>query len=301
MSLHHLTEPSPPRRVVILGGSGFVGTHLASSLRAMAIPAVSLSSADIDLSDKYAAERLSYILESGDSLVVAAAITPDRGNDISALMRNLAMAETISLSSPPALAQVIYVSSDAVYNPRESVVRETTIPAPSDLYGHMHYVREQMFTSLSRKWQCPLLVIRPCAIYGAGDTHNSYGPNRFLRTAVQKQPIALFGHGEELRDHLFIDDFCQLLTLCLLCRSTGLLNAATGLSISFFDLATAICRVSNESIFLEHRPRTNLITHRHFDTSELIRSFPTFHFTPLSEGLRTTRESIIRTMPALVH
>ena len=47
-----------------------------------------------------------------------------------------------------------------------------------------------------------LAILRPTLIYGAGDPHNGYGPNRFRRLAATGKPIILFGEGEERRDHV---------------------------------------------------------------------------------------------------
>jgi len=46
----------------------------------------------------------------------------------------------------------------------------------------MHRTRELM---LAAEAKAPLAILRLTAVYGAGDTHNSYGPNRFLRQALK--------------------------------------------------------------------------------------------------------------------
>jgi nucleoside-diphosphate-sugar epimerase len=88
-------------------------------------------------------------------------------------------------------AQVVYISSDAVYDDAAHPVRETSACNPSSFHGVMHLARERMLAESCKKAGTPLLIVRPCAVYGAGDTHNSYGPNRFLKTAVEKSEIAL--------------------------------------------------------------------------------------------------------------
>jgi len=52
---------------------------------------------------------------------------------------------------------------------------------------------------LSVAGSIPLAILRPTLVYGAGDPHNGYGPNRFRRLASANQPIVLFGEGEERR------------------------------------------------------------------------------------------------------
>ena len=132
------------------------------------------------------------------------------------------------------------------------------------------------------------MILRPCAMYGAGDTHNSYGPNRFLRTALKDRRIQLFGQGEEQRDHLHVEDCAKLIELCLRQRITGLLNAATGQSVSFMNVAQQVAAIVG-SMAVKGQPRSGPITHRHFDVTGLIKLFPMYRFTPLADGLRQMR------------
>ena len=90
----------------------------------------------------------------------------------------------------------------------------------------MHIARELMIKQLVKS---PIAVLRPTLIYGAGDPHNSYGPNRLRRMA----------------------------------------QGGT----------------HHPAVEIKGSPRQNPITHRAFDVTALHRSFPTFVFTPLKDGL----------------
>src|SRR3546814_11446336 len=68
---------------------------------------------------------------------------------------------------------------------------------------------------------CSSDLLRPTLIYGAEDTHNSYGPNRLRRMARKDARITLFGAGEETRDHISVDDVYRLILLTLRHRSEG--------------------------------------------------------------------------------
>jgi nucleoside-diphosphate-sugar epimerase len=128
-------------------------------------------------------------------------------------------------------------------------------------------------------------VLRSTLVYGAGDTHNSYGPNRFRRQAAQEGRITLGGGGEETRDHLFVEDVAELLGRVLAHRSRGLLNLATGRSHTFADVAAGVAAQFPEPVAVVTTPRTGPITHRAFDITRLLSAFPGFVFTPLEAGL----------------
>jgi len=144
-----------------------------------------------------------------------------------------------------------------------------------------------------KKSDTPCLIVRPCAIYGAKDTHNSYGPNRFLRTALAERTITLFGEGEEKRDHVSIRDLTRLILLGLGQQSEGVLNVASGTATSFMDVAQTIAGLMADAIKIDCKPRATPITHRHFDTTATMKAFPSFRYTPLAEGLRLMRTEMM--------
>ena len=117
--------------------------------------------------------------------------------------------------------------------------------APESLHGVMHLAREIMFRS---EIAAPLVTLRPTLIYGAGDPHNGYGPNRFRRLAAKGEPIVLFGKGEERRDHVLIDDVAELAARVIYRRSTGALNVATGVVTGFRDIAEAVVALSGRAV-----------------------------------------------------
>ena len=273
MIVHAHAEPRDPARVVVLGARGFIGAALMQRL-----PALGISKAEIDLTSPDAVERLAARLQPNDALVMLSALTPDKGRDLGALMKNLAMMTHVcaALEKKP-VGHFVYFSSDAVYSFASGLVSEETPASPQDLYGAMHHTRELMAKSLSG---IPLLILRPTLVYGANDTHNSYGPNRFRRAAEKDGRIQLFGGGEETRDHIHIEDVVELTVRCLRQRSTGTLNLATGRSLSFREVADLVARGSS----ILTSPRTNPITHRHFDVTNLLKAFPGYRFRRLEDG-----------------
>ena len=285
MICHLQSTPVNPSRVVILGASGFVGSDLLAYLREQRIVVVGYSSHELDLLKPQSVEQLRQAVLPDDVLVFASTITPDKGKDVRTLIKNLTMGEHVAaILEQAACRQVVYISSDAVYDDVANPVRVDSPCNPSSFHGVMHLARERMLAQAVQKSKTPLLCIRSTLLYGANDTHNGYGPNRFVRTALKDRLIKLFGEGEEKRDHLHIRDLSKLIGQCLAHRSTGILNAATGHSSSFRDIAECVMK-ERPGTRLECQPRATSITHRHFDTAAILRTFPTMRFTALHEGL----------------
>ena len=286
MLTHLQPTPIPPARVVILGASGFISRALAAKLTADDVPFIAIGSAQLDLSAADAGPKLVALLHPGDAVVMAAALTPDKGRDTATLMKNLRMAENVAtaLATKPA-AHFVYLSSDAVYDWRHPLISETTAPSPTDLYSTMHLAREQLLAAATSAVKVPYCTLRPCAVYGPGDTHNSYGPNRFARTALAEGRIRLFGAGEETRDHVFIDDVAAVIALALGHRSTGVLNIVSGRSATFGEVAAQIVALCPKPVVIEPLPRGGPVIHRHFDASALLRAFPGHRPIALAAGL----------------
>jgi nucleoside-diphosphate-sugar epimerase len=278
--------------VVILGASGFVGRRLAERLQALQVGTALFSTPSLDLVQPASVDYLRGVLRPDDVLVFCSALTPDRGRDPATMMKNLRMAEHVGAALEQArCAHVVYVSSDAVYEESPNPVRDDTPPAPSSLYGLMHLVREKVMAAATASARLPLLILRPCAIYGAGDTHNSYGPNRFIRTARSEGRIQLFGGGEEQRHHLYIDDFVAVLEEGLCRRSQGVLTVAGAEAATFREVAEVLARLLDPAPRLESRPRGGGpagITHRHYDLTAMVKALPWVALTPLEVGLRRT-------------
>src|SRR5439155_13080717 len=122
------------------------------------------------------------------------------------------------------VAHLVNIGSDAVYADDANPVRESSCASPSSLHGAMHLAREVILADACRAAGIPLALLRPSLLYGPGDTHNGYGPNRFVRTARSDGSIALFGEGEEQRDHVFVDDVARMMAAVLERGSTGVVN-----------------------------------------------------------------------------
>lgn len=280
--LEHLHDPpKAPARAVVLGSRGFVGGAVTRDLRSLGVDVLALGRADIDLLGLDAGETLATKLHPDDCLVFVSALAPCR--DLDLLMRNLAMVRAVcaALEKRP-VAHVVNISSDAVYAPSVETVDERTPTAPTDLHGMMHAARELM---LQTAVKAPLCILRPTLLYGAADPHNGYGPNRFRRLAADGKEISLFGNGEEQRDHVLIDDVAAIVGACILHRAKGVLNVATGRSLSFRQVAEMVVAGQHSASKIVPSPRRNPILHRHFDVVDRVKAFPRFAFTPLEQGL----------------
>ena len=291
MLIHHQSPPADPSRVVVLGARGFIGRALVDALERDGITVLGFGRAELDLAADDAGDRLAGLLKPDDAVVMLAAVTPDKGKGIAPFLANIRAAASLCAALAKITPRhVIYFNSDAVYPMNAGLVNEDSCTRPSDLYGMMHLAREAMIEAATT---APVALLRPTLVYGAADTHNSYGPNRFRRMAHEDGKIVLFGNGKEMRDHIAVDDVIALAILVLRHRSAGVLNVATGWSISFADLAEKVAALFDKPIEIVRTPGQSPITHRHFDIAALRKAFPEFTLTSLDRGLANAHHKML--------
>jgi UDP-glucose 4-epimerase len=284
--LRHLNGKSArPARVIVVGASGFIGGAMARKFAASGTPVVGLGRKDLDLLAADAAARLGDVLRPDDTLVMVSARAPCKTPAM--MNENIAMMTAVceALARRP-VAHGIYISSDAVYADGPLPLTESSPAAPTSLHGAMHLAREQML--LAAAGAVPVAILRPTLVYGAGDPHNGYGPNRFRRHANRNETIVLFGDGEERRDHVDVEDIAEIVRLAAEHRSAGILNVATGSVASFRELAQKALALSRHDVAIQNSPRNGPMPHncyRPFDPAATFSAFPGFRYTGIDAGL----------------
>ena len=277
------SNPTPPQRTVLLGAGGFVGRHCARLLSGQG-DLLTLTRKVIDLLDPSSHVTLSSFLQEGDTLLVTSALAPCKSGEM--LIDNLKMMEqvckAIALKKP---SHLVYISSDAVYRDSSQRIDESSCAQPDSFHGVMHLAREVM---LRNSFSGPFAIVRPTLIYGAEDPHNGYGPNSFVRLALQNKTLSLFGKGEELRDHIAVEEVAEIVRRVILHRATGVVNAVTGNEISFYDIAALVQKLTAGTGTIQENPRKGPMPHngyRAFDPLSRKVAFPDFECRSIEEGL----------------
>jgi len=286
---HRYPNQQRPERVVVIGKSGFVGSSVLRRLETLGVPCLGLGRDDVDLLGSDAGVRLAAHLRPSDAVVAASAIAPCK--TVGMLADNMVLVRNIlDALDRVKVAHVVNISSDAVYPDEPVPLTEQVPPSPGSLHGAMHLAREVCFqTSV----EAPLATLRPSLLYGAGDPHNGYGPNRFRRLARNGEAIVLFGEGEERRDHVLIDDLAEIVARVLLHGSTGTLNIATGKVTSFRDIAEKAIAIAGSTSAIRPSPRVGDMPHkgyRPFDIAACRAAFPDFSYIGIEDGLRKAHE-----------
>lgn len=278
---------SVERRLIIIGSRGFIGSEVLVAARESEFEnVIGISREDCDLESQESIKFLSSLIHSEDTIVFSAANVPCR--DSASLIRNLHMLKNfISACATVIPRLVVYVSSDAVYADSLHPLTEESLRSPLTLHGCMHFTRELMLEESSLKDR--LAILRPTITYGPSDPHNSYGPCRFARQIRRREPINIFGLGEEKRDFIDVRDVAKAIIEISEQGFVGCLNVVSGELTSFYETA----HILNEEAFdlnqpIVSVPRNGPMPHlglRQFDNSKLRKVIPHFQITSIKDGL----------------
>jgi len=271
------------KKYLIFGSNGFLANALKNKLKDKIKNFQFISKEDIDLTKLTSSKKL-LKFKSTYNVVFFSTITPDKGKDHNAFIKNILMINNFfKFFDVKKINHFTYISSDAVYNTNKKIISENTFPQPNDLYGWMHLTREKIISGkiLNKN----LLILRLTMVYGKGDTHNSYGPNRFLRELKKDNKITLFGKGLDERDFVFVDDVIKIIIKSFNTKFYGIYNIASGFSYSFYQIAKLIFRVNLDKENIFYIKNNNFITKRKFNINKLVKDFG-FKMKALKDGLK---------------
>lgn len=230
-------------RVVILGSGGFISSEVEKTLELNNTKYLGLKRRKIDLLKETSSFKLKKIIKKNDIILFIAAVAPAKNSQD--LTKNLIILKNVCKGIDyKRIKKIIYISSDAVYSDTKKKINEKSETIPTSIHGMMHLLRENYLRNIYNKKLC---IIRPTLIYGSNDPHNSYGPNSFIRKYLNNENISLFGKGEELRDHVWVKDVANIIMNIIYNNFFGIINIATGKTISFYKIAKTINQLKGQN------------------------------------------------------
>jgi len=281
------------KKVVLLGSTGFVGQRLLKELNQRGDVSVEgYGSSRLDLVSPESSEFLEQILDEHTILISAVRPRPSE-EPLLTFSQDIAIATNLARCiSRKRIGKLLHFSTVSVYSDEATNMSfdEDTPVSPTSFYGISRMAAEYLLQQSTEIIGTPLVIFRPCKIYGPGDKSGMYGPARFIESIFREKKVDLYGDGSEMRDLLFVDDLVQITMEFAFGVLCGTYNVASGKSHSFQNILGILRKISGVDFDVLRSERSKPKVDQQFDTSKLMKAIPEFRFTELEEGIRRTVE-----------
>jgi len=302
---------------LIIGGGGFIGKRLSAALR-LAGQSVAVLSHGLDdaVSADFVQRRgsvedaglLRELLETSSAVVYLASVTTpsasarEPGLEVTGNLLPLARFLEIAQTMTP--RKLVFISSaGAVYGDNVDGVAENVALRPRSFYGAGKAAAEAMLHAFAVNSGWPAITLRPTNVYGPGQLPIkgfAIVPTIF-RHLLEQRVFEIWGDGSVVRDYLFADDLCDLVSRVLRGDAQGysVYNAGSGTAVSVLELIRHCEQAAEMKLEITLRPARSVDVARAIpDIGAVARAYDWRAPTPLSTGLRETWQWLRSTIPS---
>ena len=205
--------------------------------------------------------------------------------------------QLFELAAQCGVQKVVFPSSGGtIYGPQRGVVTEGTLPHPFSPYGIVKLSTEYFLNYFKERFGLA------SDIYRIG---NAYGPRQpmgtpqgviavWMQTILDDREIQVFGDRETLRDYIFVEDIASLMMHSLNnMGSSDIYNLGSGQGISIMGLLDIFINVIDRSFkYKVHARRSFDNTSVILESSKLTRFFPSFVFGSLEDKIPETWQNV---------
>ncbi len=290
-------------RILITGGLGFIGSHLAKHFLTQKNTAVIILDNCVrgsteNLAKHSANQNLTVIQEdirtestlqnigpvdivyhlAAISTVAGASAAPDAAFSVNVEGTYL----LLKYAQKNKVSHFIFASSREVYgNAQYTPVDELHPLAPLNMYGATKAAAEMMCRAFFNNYGLPGTIARLANVYGPRDKGRVIPI--FIAQAKKNETLTVFG-GNQILDFIWIDDVVAALAqLAAPAQCFGrTINIATGKGTSIEELARLIIRLANSRSQIIKKETRTIDTQNYIGTSKILK----LKTTPLSDGLR---------------
>ncbi len=264
-----MTDDFTGTTVLVTGGAGFIGSHIASALRETANVRIldDFSSGSVanvpggvrmldgDIRDE---SVLAQAIEDVDVVfhqAGLASVTASVDNPVASHHRNATGTLAVLEAARRADARVVLASSAAIYGPpTELPITEDHPQQPTTPYGVDKLAADHYSTIYKERYGLPTVALRYFNVYGPCQSKSSAGvTSAFLDSAQSGEAIEIYGDGTQTRDFVHVSDVVRASLLAARTDATGTaFNIGTGTRTSIAELAKLVKNSVDNTVPITH-------------------------------------------------
>lgn len=301
-------------RVLIIGGAGFVGSHIVDQLLREPVREITV----LDNFVRGTRANLRHAAEDARVRVVEGSVTDRemlrrvmRGVDhvfhLAALwlyecvhkpraaleVNVVGTYNVVEAAREAGVQKVVYSSSASVYGDAAFTPMTEEHPFHNrTMYGATKIAGEQFFRAAYEQHRLNYVGLRYMNIYGPRmDYHGAYVSviMKVLDRIDQGLPPIIFGDGSQSYDFVHVEDVARANLLALKREATDdFFNVGMGIKTSIAELVDRLLDITGSDLRPEYRPQEQMfVTHRVGSTEKAERVLGFRAAIPLGEGLRS--------------
>src|SRR6478609_11345180 len=299
-------------KILITGGSGFIGSHIVEhyqdkadeirvldnlrtgyrhNLDGLKHTFIEGSITDRELVLK-ALEGVDYIFHLAALVSVPESMSkPGECVDINVH----GLLNVLEEASAAGVKKLVFASSAAIYGDNPTVPKlETMIPEPKSPYAITKLDGEYYLGMFQREGKLETAALRFFNVFGPRqDPKGAYAAAVpiFIEKAVRNEDITVYGDGDQTRDFIYVKDIVGALSFAVETPGvTGVFNAGYGGQITINDLANGLIQSAGSTSKVAHLPeRAGDVRHSRA-SSDKLRAAGWVPKHNLDEGLARTLE-----------
>ena len=289
------------KRVLVLGGNGFIGRNLLNTLvkREYQVYSFDLNKPDYPVEGvTYLAGDFfdDYVLKSaieGMDIIYHAICTMNPGNSnakyVMGYERDLIQTLELCDMLKDTKTRMIFLSSGGtVYGKQEVLpVTEETLPVPINHYGNLKLCIENAMRVFRYQNHSDFIIARIANPYGPGqDYRKGVGfIDAAMKRAISGETIEVWGTGNVVRDYIYITDVCNaLVTLAEENVSYDVVNISSGRGVSQREILEAI-KKHCPNMKVEYQPARSVDADKIYLANDRLRTILPDEMVSLEEGI----------------
>src|SRR3989338_1101949 len=244
-------------KILVIGGTGFVGSYVAKSLfpkKSCEVHVVGVHTGKeknkiigvryhrVNLAGRISKSALLPITENLDTVVI---MTPPDERVTKNVIGLLGLTES--------LQKVVHVSTLLVSPSLSQPSKETVKPKPISSYENNKIREENLLAGYCLKHKVKLCIIRLANVYG--DFMNRGIIGLAFKALLKGGPLTVNGNGEQRRDYIFVEDAAKLIKFAVVnpqAKPVEIFNVSTGQGHTINEVLILIKKITGRDLSVNY-------------------------------------------------